>query len=79
MTKKKIRRTVKECGLAGYVETSAMRGGEDVDRVFVEAVRVAVRGGAASAASAASGSDDEDGVDGSEGGRRQPWLFSCFQ
>jgi len=31
---------VKEEKLAGYVETSAIRGGPDVDRVFHQAVRV---------------------------------------
>ena len=40
---KKIRKMVKDQRLAGYVETSAMRGGEDVDRVFNEAVRVVMQ------------------------------------
>ena len=39
---KKIRRLVRDEKLAGYVETSAKNGGEDVDRVFHEAIKVAL-------------------------------------
>ncbi len=35
-----IRKLVKAEGLDGYIETSALRGGEDVDRVFHEAIRL---------------------------------------
>ena len=40
---KRIKKMVKEERLAGYVETSARRGGEDVDNVFHEAIRVVVQ------------------------------------
>ena len=60
--RKKIRKLVKDFGLFGYVETSALRGASDVDRVFQEATRAAVKGG------------DDDGVDNGGGSK----LFSCF-
>ena len=40
VTVRKIRKFVKTEGLDGYVETSAILGGEDVDRVFHEAIRL---------------------------------------
>ena len=40
---KRIKKMVKEERLAGYVETSARRGGEDVDNVFHEAIRVVLQ------------------------------------
>ena len=39
---RKIRRLLKEEKLSGYVETSAIRGGGDVDRVFHEAIRISL-------------------------------------
>lgn len=37
---RKILRLVKDEKLSGYVETSAMSGGDDVDQVFTEAARI---------------------------------------
>lgn len=42
ITDKSVRKMVKKEGLHGYIETSAKRGGEDVDRVFHEAIRISV-------------------------------------
>ena len=42
MSKRAISKLVREQRLHGYVETSAIRGGPDVDRVFKEAVRAAL-------------------------------------
>ena len=39
---RKILRLVQKEGLDNYVETSALNGVEDVDRVFKEAIRVAI-------------------------------------
>ncbi|TRY69507.1 hypothetical protein TCAL_09403 [Tigriopus californicus] len=40
---KKIHKLVRDKKLANYVETSARRGGEDVDRVFHEAIRIVLK------------------------------------
>lgn len=47
VSERKIRRMVRHEGLDGYVETSAKKGGPDVDRVFHEAVRIILGGQAA--------------------------------
>ncbi len=66
---KKIKKAIKECGFSGYVETSARRGGADVDRVFHQAIRVAV--------SSQRDSNSGDMVDGQRRSLRGS-LFSCF-
>ena len=77
---KKIRRMVKEFGLSGYVETSARRSVEDVDRVFVEAIRAGLR-------RKDGGSGDDGGAPGEDGDNRcrrsrrrraAAALFGCF-
>ncbi len=62
MSAKKIRRFVRDQGIDGYVETSAKSGGgADVERVFKEAVRVAI-----------GGQGDSDGGDGDADGGGKP-------
>ena len=62
---KKILKLVQKEGLDDYVETSALNGVQDVDKVFTEAIRVAIGSDTLSTGEA-------DDVDGNRNGNGTP-------
>ena len=66
---KKILKLVQKEGLDDYVETSALNGVQDVDKVFKEAIRVAI-------GSATVSAGEEEDVDGNRSDTTSPHLLS---
>ena len=66
---KKILKLVQKEGLGDYVETSALNGVQDVDKVFTEAIKVAIGSDTLS-------SGEADDVDGNRNGTPSPDLLS---